>query len=47
MSSRRSERRYDGIVRLHLVYYGAIKSNGNKPQTENKHHNLPDVHSLY
>lgn len=24
-------------MKLHLVYYGAVKSSGNKPQTENKH----------
>lgn len=24
-------------MRFHLVYYGAVKSSGNKPQTENKH----------
>jgi hypothetical protein len=30
------QERYDGIVRLHLVYYGAVKSSGNRPQTENK-----------
>ncbi len=37
MASRKTQGRYDGIVRLHLVYYGAVKSSGNKPQTKNKH----------
>ncbi len=30
-------RKYDGIMKLHLVYYGPVKSSGNKGQPENKH----------
>jgi hypothetical protein len=35
--TRESARYYSGIVKLHLVYYGPVKSSGNRPQTENKH----------
>jgi hypothetical protein len=30
-------RRYDGIVKLHLVYYGPVLSSGNSGKIENKH----------